>query len=165
MGKDMRHVLLLTAMLFISTPALSAQPNTGNYWGISFLELQQTASGTPYTPTGIMLRYGTPLSQEWSFEIHTGAGNSGGTTSINRISSIFVRYGDYYEQMYLYTMFGVSRLNATVGGTKYSDDRGSYGVGIQLKIGTASVNMEYMNYGTTNNYSLNSLNFGLIKPL
>lgn len=164
MGINMRHALLFISLLFITTPVLSAQPNTGNYWGISFLELQQTAGGTPYAPTGIMLRYGTPLNQEWSFEIHTGSGNPG-STSVRRITSLFVRYGDYYEQMYLYSLFGMSRVNASVGGTEYSDDRGSYGVGIQLKIGNSNLNIEWMNYANTNNYSLNSLNFGIVKPL
>ena len=160
-----RHSLLFSALLFITTPALAEQPNTGNYWGITFMELQQISGGTPYAPTGFMLRYGTPLNQDWSFELQTGAGNAGGTVSVRRITSLFARYGSYYEQLYVYTLMGVSRVNAVVSGTEYSDDRGSYGVGIQLKIGNSNLNIEWMNYAVTSNYSLDSLNFGIIKPL
>jgi len=161
----MNRLLLSIALLALSPTALAEQPISGNYFGLTYLEMQQTDSGASYAPSGFMLRYGMPVNADWSFEIQTGAGNAVGTTSVHRINSLFLRYGSNYEQMYVYSMFGLSRVTASVGGVEYTDDRGSYGIGLMLKAGNTHVTMEWVNYAVTSTYSLNSINFGIIKPL
>ncbi len=160
-----KHTLPGLLLALAATASWGSEYEPLNYFGISFLQLEESRAGGPdYRPNGVLARLGFMGGDHFGLELQTGLSQTGNQFELRNVTGAYLYAGIPYERLTSFALAGMAHLNVKNAGKSEANENLSFGFGIRWRATDAfDIGAEWMNYATRQAYKVNALSIGFIK--